>query len=79
MEVANSLNSLQEVENPNFDWSLPATHFLTKGVKNVIITLGAKGAYIKTSDTESLMAHGIAVESSKVNKVVDTTAAGDTL
>ncbi len=40
------------------------------GVKNIIITLGARGCYFKTDDQE------IRVESFKVN-AIDTTAAGD--
>ena len=40
------------------------------GVKNVIVTLGAKGCYLKSDDQE------LRVESFKVNPI-DTTAAGD--
>jgi len=47
-----------------------ATWLLKKGVKNVIITMGAAGAFLKT-DTVTEMFPGI-----KVN-AVDTTAAGD--
>ena len=45
--------------------------FKAKGVKSVIITMGAQGAYVNTADF-----HGI-VPSQKV-EAVDTTAAGDT-
>lgn len=44
---------------------------LGKGVKNVIITLGSKGAYLCNAETSEL------IPSRKV-KAVDTTAAGDT-
>lgn len=47
-----------------------ATWFLKKGVKNVIITMGAAGAFVKT-DAFTDMVPGI-----KVN-TIDTTAAGD--
>lgn len=43
----------------------------SKGVKNVVITLGAKGAFIKESDTYHQIS-GVKV------KAVDATAAGDT-
>lgn len=49
-----------------------AAHFLKeKGVKNVIITLGARGAYYLTDQEEQLVP-------GEVVKAVDTTAAGDT-
>ena len=44
--------------------------FKLKGVKNVIITLGSKGAYVNCSDFEGI------IESFKVT-AIDTTAAGD--
>lgn len=51
--------------------SKAADSFLEKGVKNVIITLGEKGAYFKNKDFDMLVpAHH--------TDVVDTTAAGDT-
>ncbi|KQS31004.1 ribokinase [Dyadobacter sp. Leaf189] len=43
---------------------------LAKGCKNVIITLGSKGAYLRTAESSALIA------SPKVN-ATDTTAAGD--
>jgi len=46
------------------------TVFKTKGVQNVIITLGSKGAYVSTDEFTGIIA------SPKVN-AVDTTAAGD--
>ncbi|WP_194775063.1 ribokinase [Pararhodonellum marinum] len=45
--------------------------FLEKGVKNVIITLGEKGAYLHTETYKGIL-------SAEKVKVVDTTAAGDT-
>lgn len=47
-----------------------ATYLLRKGVKNVIITLGAEGAYVKSEDITEIFP-GIKV------KAVDTTGAGD--
>lgn len=51
--------------------SLAANYLKNKGVKNVIITLGARGAYFLTDQEEGLL------PGEKV-KAVDTTAAGDT-
>ena len=59
----------------DFDWSVVGKEFLAKEVKNVVITLGAKGAFYaggKGGDGEMCL---VGVE--KI-KVVDTTAAGDT-
>ncbi|MBU2996666.1 ribokinase [Cellulophaga baltica] len=50
--------------------SQAADYFLNKGVKNVVITLGAKGAFFKNKDEE------FHIPAKKV-KVVDTTGAGD--
>ena len=47
-----------------------ATAFIKKGVKNVIITLGEKGAFVKTDEFTGIVP-GISVNA------VDTTAAGD--
>ncbi len=47
-----------------------ARYFQTKGVKNVVITMGASGAYVK-SDSFTGMVPGIKVDP------IDTTAAGD--
>ena len=44
--------------------------FKTRGVQNVIITLGSKGAYVDTNEFQGI------IESHKV-KAVDSTAAGD--
>lgn len=51
--------------------SLAARLFLNKGVQNVLITLGSKGAYFKNKDI-SLMINAPVVQA------MDTTAAGDT-
>ena len=51
--------------------SLAASLFLNKGVQNVLITLGSKGAYFKNSD-RSLMIPAPVVQA------MDATAAGDT-
>jgi ribokinase len=50
--------------------SQAADYFLNKGVKNVVITLGSKGAFFKNKKEEFL------IPAKKV-KVVDTTGAGD--
>ena len=47
-----------------------ATEFQRRGVKNVIITLGSKGAYVKSAEFTGIIP-GINVEA------IDTTAAGD--
>ncbi|EXJ89006.1 hypothetical protein A1O3_02070 [Capronia epimyces CBS 606.96] len=60
---------LDEV-NPD-SWPVICQEFLNRGVKNVVITLGAKGAYYATAEERG---HCPAY---KV-KVVDTTGAGDT-
>lgn len=56
------------------DWRDAAQAFLAIGVRNVIITLGAQGAYFGTAEGNS----GI-VEAEKLGEgeVVDTTGAGD--
>ncbi|MBI3139120.1 MAG: ribokinase [Sphingobacteriales bacterium] len=48
-----------------------ADYFLSKGVENVIITLGKQGAYFKNGESELKIA-------APVVKALDTTAAGDT-
>ncbi|KAG9244521.1 ribokinase-like protein [Calycina marina] len=64
--------SLGEVEAEKFDWSTVTSEFLAKGVRNVVVTLGAKGAYYASTSSSG---H---IQGEKVTKVVDTTAAGDT-
>ena len=54
-------------------WRNVADKFFAKGVKNVVITLGAKGAFFATQGQQ-----GQYTKAEKVEKVVDTTAAGDT-
>ena len=65
--------SVEEVEVEGFKWEELAGEFLRKGVRNVVVTLGAKGAYYATAGRSGY------VKAEKVEKVVDTTAAGDTL
>jgi ribokinase len=57
----------------DMDWGTITDEFLRKGVKNVVVTLGSKGAY-----ASKMIGGGVMVEASKGVKVVDTTAAGDT-
>jgi ribokinase len=66
--------SVEEVEAADYKWDTILGEFLAKGVSNVIITLGAKGAVFLRS---SMKKPGF-VPAAKVTKVVDTTAAGDT-
>jgi len=65
---------VQDVEVPGFNWNTITQEFLQKGVKNVVITLGAKGAFFASKGDEK----GTFVAAEKVKRVVDTTAAGDT-
>lgn len=62
--------SFNEVD---MDWGLITDEFIRKGVKNVVVTLGEKGAYASNK-----IGGGVMVEADKGVKVVDTTAAGDT-
>ncbi|TAQ86764.1 hypothetical protein B7494_g4926 [Chlorociboria aeruginascens] len=64
--------AIEELEQDTFDWRIVTDEFLRKGVENVIVTLGAKGAYFADANDSHY------VPAAKVNKVVDTTAAGDT-
>lgn len=67
-----AIMSGRDLDEVNKDtWQTICQEFLNRGVKNVIITLGAKGAYYATSEKSG---HCLAY---KV-KVVDTTGAGDT-
>jgi ribokinase len=54
-----------------------AAEFIQKGVANVIITLGAEGAYYQTVTASGYKQPGKRLPAVKA-KVVDTTAAGDT-
>lgn len=69
-----SSRPLSAIEDPTFNWSTITSEFLSLGVQNVVITLGSKGAFFARQGMEE----GILVPASKVEKVVDTTAAGDT-
>jgi ribokinase len=64
-----------DVEAEGFDWNVVTGEFLAKGVKNVVVTLGAKGAFFASMHGNE---KGTYVPAEKVSKVVDTTAAGDT-
>ncbi|POS84303.1 hypothetical protein EPUL_002599 [Erysiphe pulchra] len=68
--------SLSEVSHVDFDWKVVIMEFLAKGVQNVIITLGARGAFFASNTTDEVSVKHM--PAFKVNKVVDTTAAGDT-
>ena len=65
----------EDVEVEGFDWNVVTNDFVENGVKNVVVTLGSKGAFFASQD---LGGKGIFVKAEKVEKVVDTTAAGDT-
>ncbi|KAL3423186.1 Ribokinase [Phlyctema vagabunda] len=65
--------TVEEVERTGSNWAAVAQKFITKGTKNVVITLGARGALFANANGNS----GILQSGDKVN-VVDTTAAGDT-
>ena len=66
---------MEEVELEGFEWDVVTAEFLAKGVRNVVVTLGAKGAFFSTAAAGG---KGRYVEAAKVERVVDTTAAGDT-
>lgn len=62
---------LSNMEVKTFDDAREAARiFMDKGVKNVVITMGKLGAYLKTPDEEAI------IESYQVD-AVDTTGAGD--
>lgn len=63
--------SVEALDFPMVDLT---TEFLQKGVKNVIVTLGSRGAFFANAEYPT----GKHVPAAKVKKVVDTTAAGDT-
>lgn len=68
-EVEASILTGVKIENME-DAKKAADVFLSKGVKNVVITLGSKGAYVRTKDNERCIPP-IPV------KPIDTTGAGD--
>ncbi|KAG0646434.1 Ribokinase [Hyphodiscus hymeniophilus] len=63
-----------DVEADDFDWAVVAKEFLKRGVKNIVVTLGSKGAFFASAEQPE----GVYVRAEKVKRVVDTTAAGDT-
>lgn len=65
---------VEDVEAAGFDWNVVTQDFLNKGVENIVITLGSKGAFFASQGQKK----GTFVPAEKVKKVVDTTAAGDT-
>lgn len=69
---------VSDVEKDDFDWGIVTDEFLAKGVKNVVVTLGSKGAYYAAAGAAGSAGVAGSVEAVKVAKVVDTTAAGDT-
>jgi ribokinase len=66
--------AVEEVEAEDFQWDVVAREFLNRGVKNLIVTLGSKGAYYASSVGGDKSGF---IKAEKI-KVVDTTAAGDT-
>ncbi|KAH6639087.1 Ribokinase-like protein [Boeremia exigua] len=67
---------LSGIENPT-SWDRVAAVFISRGVQNVIITLGGEGVFYQTAKQQAESKSGRIVPARKV-KVVDTTAAGDT-
>lgn len=63
---------VDDVSAPNFDFQPIADSFIAKGVKNVVVTLGSKGAFWANKQKSSY------AKAAEVKRVVDTTAAGDT-
>lgn len=63
---------VEDVEAAGFDWRTVTDDFLSRGVRNVVVTLGSKGAFWASQGKSGF------VPAEKVKKVVDTTAAGDT-
>ncbi|CZR69061.1 related to ribokinase [Phialocephala subalpina] len=74
--------SVSDVEDPSFPWDTVTDEFISKGVKNVIVTLGSKGAFFASASDDGAGGKQDRkagyVPAAKVKKVVDTTAAGDT-
>ncbi|KAH9214729.1 Ribokinase-like protein [Leptodontidium sp. 2 PMI_412] len=71
--------SVSSVEEKGFNWEIVTEEFIGKGVSNVVVTLGSKGAFWASASAipQSKTKTGF-VPAEKVEKVVDTTAAGDT-
>ncbi|CZS99540.1 hypothetical protein WAI453_002473 [Rhynchosporium graminicola] len=68
----------ESVEAEGFDWSVVTAEFIAKGVNNIVVTLGAKGAFWASLGSGNRSTKSGSVPAVKVEKVVDTTAAGDT-
>ncbi|KAG9234672.1 ribokinase-like protein [Amylocarpus encephaloides] len=66
--------TMEEVEASDFSWDIVTSELIAKGAKNVIVTLGSKGVFYVHVGMEK----GVHVPAAEVEKVVDTTAAGDT-
>lgn len=64
--------NLEEIEDLEKNWSEFTDEFLRRGVKNVVVTLGAKGAYFSNEPGKGDFVLAKTVD------VVDTTTAGDT-
>lgn len=71
-EVAELSNVSKEELEVWEGWEKAAKYFLDAGVKNFVITLGAKGAYYATEDSSGHVA------ASKDVNIKDSTGAGDT-
>ncbi|KAF2179856.1 Ribokinase-like protein [Zopfia rhizophila CBS 207.26] len=67
---------LSGISSP-INWDEVAAVFVSRGVKNIIITLGGEGVYYQTDKLHSQSKGGKLIPARKV-QVVDTTAAGDT-
>lgn len=65
--------SVDEVEKDGFVWEVVTDVFMAKGVENVVVTMGSKGAFHAGKEGGKGF-----VPAANVKKVVDTTAAGDT-
>ncbi|KAK5138800.1 hypothetical protein LTR04_004174 [Oleoguttula sp. CCFEE 6159] len=71
------LSGMSDEEFGSADLDDIASNFLVRGVRNVIITLGAKGVYYHTSPWYAIRKPGTTLAAARAT-VVDTTAAGDT-
>ncbi len=85
-EMLSSLTSSLADDKSSDKWDVITKEFVARGVENVVVTLGAKGAFWTTKgivdantpivDQSQKLSDFVPAE--KVKKVVDTTAAGDT-
>ena len=63
--MGHAVNTIEDMEKAS-------NQLLDKGIKNIIITLGSKGAFLKNEK------HSYLIDAYDLkNKVVDTTGAGD--